>query len=88
MAGAIPKLMMSASESSSRPNSLVVFVKRAMPPSSQSIPAARPMVFAAISKSAAARLGFVAKFMTPWMERMIERKPRKILPAVNSVGSA
>jgi hypothetical protein len=33
-------------------------------------------------------LGFVEKVSVPWMDRRMERKPRRILPAVNRDGSA
>jgi hypothetical protein len=50
-AGAIPKLTMSASESNCLPNSLLVCVARATKPSKESKRMARPMAFAALSKS-------------------------------------
>src|SRR6185312_496550 len=49
-AGATPKVMTSASESSSRPKSLLVWVMRAMRPSSPSNRTAKPMALAALSK--------------------------------------
>ena len=48
--GATPKVMTSASESSSRPKSLSVLVRRAMRPSSASKGIAKPMASAARSK--------------------------------------
>ena len=47
----MPKLTMSASESNSLPNSLSIFMARAMRPSSESNAQARPMATAALSKS-------------------------------------
>ena len=51
MAGATPNEMMSASESNSTPNGLVVPVMRAMRPSSMSSTIAKPMYGAALSYS-------------------------------------
>ena len=48
--GATPKVMASASESSSLPNSLHVFVIRAMRPSSESMGMAMRMAMAAMSR--------------------------------------
>ena len=88
-AGAIPKLMTSASESSSRPKSLVVLVMRAMRPSRPSRTTAAPMACAAMANCpAAAASPAVAPIIAPLNERRMEMYPRKILPAVNSVGSA
>jgi hypothetical protein len=87
-AGATPKLITSASESSSRPNSLVVFVSRAMRPSSPSQKIAMPIIFAASSMCALApRLPRLAD-IAPSIDSRIARKPRKILAAVKNVGSA
>jgi len=51
MAGATPNEMMSASESNSTPNALVVPVIRAMRPSSMSTTIANPMNGAAVANS-------------------------------------
>ena len=50
-AGARPNEITSASESNSTPNALVVFVRRAMRPSSMSSTMAMPMNGAAVSSS-------------------------------------
>src|SRR5690349_12647221 len=87
-AGAIPKLMTSARESISRPKSLVVLVMRAIRPSRPSRNAAAPIHFAAITKCSGAPPAFAAASIEPLNDRRIEIYPRKMLPAVNSVGIA
>ncbi len=63
IAGAMPNVITSASESISRPKSLTVFVMRAMRPSNPSATTATPMAAAATSK-----LRFDPKL--PWLTAM------------------
>src|SRR5262249_48766836 len=65
-----------------------VLVIRAIRPSRPSKNAAAPMACAAMLKCPAAPALSDAASIAPWKERRIERYPRKILPAVNSVGNA
>ena len=64
--------MTSASESISRPKSLVVLVMRAMRPSSPSRNTAAPMALAATAKCSGAPAAPEAASMAPWKERRME----------------
>src|SRR5215469_5347118 len=87
-AGASPKLMTSARESISRPNSEVVPVRRAIPPSSPSVKTATPMAIAATENCWPAPGSPEAACMAPRNVFRMERYPRKMFPAVKSVGNA
>src|SRR5579871_2606503 len=84
----MPNVITSASESISRPKSLTVFVMRAMRPSRPSSTTAAPMALAAASKCGFDPSWPLAASSAPSMARRIAMKPRKMLPAVKSVGSA
>ena len=84
----MPKVITSASESISRPKSLVVLVRRAILPSRPSSTTATPMALAATSKSGLPPSCPLAPSKAPWMDRTIAINPRKMLPAVKRVGNA
>src|SRR5262249_22410221 len=84
----IPKLTTSASESISRPKSEVVLVMRAIRPSSPSRKTAAPIACAAMVNCSGAPIAPALASIAPLKLRMIEMYPRKMLPAVKSVGSA
>jgi hypothetical protein len=81
--GATPKVIASASESSSLPKSLHVFVMRAMRPSRESIGMAIRIAIAAQSRCTRTSPTPVSAAIVC----MIEKKPAAILPTVKSDGS-